>query len=132
MANIYWFTSEGDIESELDNKLVEFLQTDKRNWRSKVFYINQSKTNYDVQLISKISNYIVSSGCDVVVNSIPFDLNEDGIVADNTIFFDIIFDKVKRKNYTPNTDTIPLVINTAMESESASFNRIIHYIFDKK
>ncbi len=41
MAKIYWFTGQpGAGKTVLGKKLVEFLGTEKRNWRSNVFHID--------------------------------------------------------------------------------------------
>lgn len=126
MAKIYWFSTDGDIRSGLEERLVEFLQTDKRNWRSKVFYINTNDNSYDIVNTLLISEYIQKNGCDVVVSSCDIP-HPNG----NIIFFNILHQKVKKSEYLPNQNEISLEINTAMEGQSTSFNRIIHYILEK-
>jgi hypothetical protein len=129
MAKIYWFSINGDVKSGLEDRLVEFLQTDKKNWRSKVFYINSKEYGYDINDTLLISNYIQRNGCDVVVSSYEEVKLED---TSNIIFFDVIHNKLKKSDFVPTFDEISLEINTAMEGQSTSFNRIIHYILEKK
>jgi hypothetical protein len=129
MAKIYWFSINGDVKSGLEDRLVEFLQTDKKNWRSKVFYINSKEYEYDVNDTLLISNYIQRNGCDVVVSSYEELGLED---TSNIIFFDVIHNKLKKSDFVPTFDETSLEINTAMEGQSTSFNRIIHYILEKK
>ena len=129
MAKIYWFSINGDVKSGLEDRLVEFLQTDKKNWRSKVFYINSKEYGYGINDTLLISNYIQRNGCDVVVSSYEEVELED---TSNIIFFDVIHNKLKKSDFVPTFDEISLEINTAMEGQSTSFNRIIHYILEKK
>jgi hypothetical protein len=129
MAKIYWFSINGDVKSGLEDRLVEFLQTDKKNWRSKVFYINSKEYGYDINDTLLISNYIQRNGCDVVVSSYEEVDLED---TSNIIFFDVIHSKLKKSDFVPTFDETSLEINTAMEGQSTSFNRIIHYILEKK
>jgi len=129
MAKIYWFSINGDVKSGLEDRLVEFLQTDKKNWRSKVFYINSKEYGYDINDTLLISNYIQRNGCDVVVSSYEEAVLED---TSNIIFFDIVHNKLKKSDFVPTFDETSLEINTAMEGQSTSFNRIIHYILEKK
>ena len=129
MAKIYWFSINGDVKSGLEDRLVEFLQTDKKNWRSKVFYINSKEYGYDINDTLLISNYIQRNGCDVVVSSYEEVVLED---TSNIIFFDIIHNKLKKSDFVPTFGETSLEINTAMEGQSTSFNRIIHYILEKK
>ena len=129
MAKIYWFSINGDVKSGLEDRLVEFLQTDKKNWRSKVFYINSKEYGYDINDTLLISNYIQRNGCDVVVSSYEEVELED---TSNIIFFDVVHNKLKKSDFVPTFDEISLEINTAMEGQSTSFNRIIHYILEKK
>jgi hypothetical protein len=129
MAKIYWFSINGDVKSGLEDRLVEFLQTDKKNWRSKVFYINSKEYEYDINDTLLISNYIQRNGCDVVVSSYEEVELED---TSNIIFFDVIHNKLKKSDFVPTFDETSLEINTAMEGQSTSFNRIIHYILEKK
>jgi hypothetical protein len=129
MAKIYWFSINGDVKSGLEDRLVEFLQTDKKNWRSKVFYINSKEYGYDINDTLLISNYIQKNGCDVVVSSYEEVELED---TSNIIFFDVVHNKLKKSDFVPTFDDTSLEINTAMEGQSTSFNRIIHYILEKK
>lgn len=129
MAKIYWFSINGDVKSGLEDRLVEFLQTDKKNWRSKVFYINSKEYGYDINDTLLISNYIQKNGCDVVVSSYEELGLED---TSNIIFFDVVHNKLKKSDFVPTFDETSLEINTAMEGQSTSFNRIIHYILEKK
>jgi len=84
MSYIYWFTGNyGAGKTTIGTKLKEFLQTEKRNWRKTVFYIDETElrnitnnTDYssegnhkivvDIQLITK---FLHNNICDVIVTS---------------------------------------------------------------
>lgn len=89
MSYIYWFTGNyGAGKTVIGTKLKEFLQTEKRNWRKTVFYIDEAElriitnnTDYtsegnrtvvnDIQLITK---FLHSNTCDVIVTATSPDL----------------------------------------------------------
>ena len=90
MSYIYWFTGNyGAGKTVIGSKLREFLQTEKRNWRKTVFYIDEAElriiTNnidysvagntklvIDTQLITK---FLHNNNCDVIVTATSPNLN---------------------------------------------------------
>lgn len=84
-GNIYFFTGQpGHGKSVLGKKLVEFLQTERRNWRKSVFYLDENNLreitlnkDYSEQgIINNIRNaqmiaeYLYNNDCDVVISSV--------------------------------------------------------------
>lgn len=82
-GNIYWFTGQPSHgKTVLGKKLVELLQTEKRNWRKPVFHIDDdvfgklgitneyaNQTSIDnIRNVQMISEYLFKNGCDVVVS----------------------------------------------------------------
>jgi adenylylsulfate kinase-like enzyme len=83
MAKIYWLTGQpGAGKTVLAKKLVEFLQTEKRNWRKTVFHLDgdhlrdltenkdyskEGRIN-NIQRAQMIAEYIYKNDCDVVVS----------------------------------------------------------------
>jgi adenylylsulfate kinase-like enzyme len=80
---IYWFTGQpGAGKTVQGNKLKEFLQTEKRNWRKDVFHIDgdnlrELTLNKDYTEKGRIENiknaqllayFLQANGCDVVVS----------------------------------------------------------------
>lgn len=150
MAKIYWFTGKsGSGKTTLGKKLTDFLSTEKRNWRSKVFHIDTddireltSNHDYSTQGVSKvvsdthmISEYIYRNGCDVVVSvSSPFfeqrEEFKDRIGADLEEFY---VHSSKRNKLQEDIEYTPPVANffdidTTKENSVHSFNRIVHYL----
>lgn len=84
MSYIYWFTGNyGAGKTVIGTRLKEFLQTEKRNWRKSVFYMDEDdfriltgNTDFSsvgnailqshMQLIAK---FLHSNGCDVIVSA---------------------------------------------------------------
>jgi adenylylsulfate kinase-like enzyme len=68
-GRIYWFTGEVINSKELGKKLHNLLQSEKRNWRRDVFYLDDS-TSSNINHLQMIAEYLHTSGCDVVVSAI--------------------------------------------------------------
>ena len=65
---IYWFTGGSDSNTKLfANKLKEFLQTEKRNWRKDVYNVEDTDVSGDTESAQTISNFINKKGGDIVV-----------------------------------------------------------------
>jgi adenylylsulfate kinase-like enzyme len=143
MAKIYWFTGKPGVgKSVLANMLTEFLSTEKRNWRSKVFLINEnyfniqsiSDYNQQTQIAQIISEFITDSGCDVVVSltSPNKKLRDDfkGKLGENVVEFYLNSKKsdlVKFDEYEPPTENF-FEIDTTKGNLINSFNKIIHFL----
>src|SRR6056300_756203 len=75
MGNIYWFTGQpGSGKTVLGKKLVDLLQTERRNWRKDVFHINDEElknltlNNDTTRITQTIAEYLSNNTCDVVVS----------------------------------------------------------------
>jgi hypothetical protein len=75
---IYWFFKEVSVnKTELPKRFLSFLQTEKKNWRKDVFYVDYETASKLVDLTkidfieycSMMANYIHHSGCDIVIFS---------------------------------------------------------------
>jgi adenylylsulfate kinase-like enzyme len=147
MAKIYWLTGQsGAGKTVLGKKLVEFLSTEKRNWRSKVFHIddgdlreltiNKEYSNDDrIQNILNaqlMTEYIYKNGCDVVVSLIsPYrELRNEfktRIGADLEEFY-IHNSKSKVISEYEDHQYDIFMIDTAKENPIQSFTKIVHYL----
>lgn len=141
-GNIYWLTgSINDKRNILSKWLVELLQTDKRNWRKTVFYLNEStlpslslglkndiSTNHkNIQLIT---NYLHQMGCDVVVSTKdtnPIELNS----FKNTIDMDYFnqFHLTMDGNQI-DSDSDVIEINIQKVKTEKSFTKIVNHLKD--
>jgi hypothetical protein len=83
MSKIYWFNGTSDsLKEMLSKELYELLKTERRNWRSTVFYTDTNFVDtlpFEYSILSTdvsifiISSYIISNGNDIVVD---FDTTE--------------------------------------------------------
>ncbi len=83
MSKIYWFNGTPDpLKEMLSKELYGLLKTERRNWRSTVFYTNTNFVDtlpFEYSILSTdvsifiISSYIISNGNDIVVD---FDTTE--------------------------------------------------------
>jgi adenylylsulfate kinase-like enzyme len=154
MAKIYWFTGQPGVgKTVLAKKLVDFLSTEKRNWRSKVFHIDDdnvgslenTESNVDTNIFvikntQMMANFIYNSGCDVVVSTnSPFkDLRDEfksKIGNDIEEFY--IYNSKKQTNPKLNTynyevpETNYFSIDTAKQNPIQSFSKIVYYLKEK-
>jgi len=141
-GNIYWLTgSINDNRNILSKWLVELLQTDKRNWRKTVFYLNEStlpslslgliddtSTNHkNIQLITK---YLHQMGCDVVVSTKdtnPIELNSFKNTID-TDYFNQFHLTMGGNQIDSNSDVIE--INIQKVKTEKSFTKIVNHLKD--
>lgn len=141
-GNIYWLTgSINDKRNILSKWLVELLQTDKRNWRKTVFYLNEStlpslslgltndiSTNHkNIQLIT---NYLHQMGCDVVVSTKdtnPIELNSFKNTIDTDYFnqFHLTMD-----GNQIDSDSDVIEINIQKVKTEKSFTKIVNHLKD--
>jgi adenylylsulfate kinase-like enzyme len=155
MAKIYWFTGQPSAgKTVLAKKLVEFLQTEKRNWRKKVFHLdgddlrdltkNQDYSKEgritNIQRAQSIAEYLYKNDCDVVVSLVaPYrDVRnefKEKIGKDFEEFYVHTTQKRERdkyhsKDYEPPTTEF-FDVDTTKDNPVQSFNKIIHYLTEK-
>jgi adenylylsulfate kinase-like enzyme len=150
MAKIYWLTGQsGAGKTVLGKKLVEFLSTEKRNWRSKVFHIDgddlrelgidNTYSNEDIiqnhHTIQIMVEYIYKNGCDVVVSFTPTTReiieNFKNRIGDDIEEFHIHNSKKKvTHKYEPPLSNF-FEVDTARETPIQSFTKIVHYLREK-
>jgi adenylylsulfate kinase len=133
---IYWFTGQpGTGKTTLANKLKEFLQTEKRNWRKDVFQID-GDSDYSLDEAQLISSYITKNDCDIVVSSVSSIRKKREFfkskMGNQIIEIFVSSNKKKAKdlkleNYEePNTNFFE--IDTTLENPIQSFTKLIHYL----
>lgn len=151
-GNIYWFTHCVHDGAVLAKRLVDLLQTEKRNWRKRVFYIDENTT---VQLIKDvfcyetveaadtvnhsrlIAEYLYISGNDVVVSLPEYGCLTYAGVGNRTSFSD--FQKfhvcnsanIKSLNAFNESDDV-FIVNTANDTIDYSFTKIVNHLRSKK
>jgi adenylylsulfate kinase len=152
MAKIYWFTGQpGAGKTVLGKKLVEFLGTEKRNWRSNVFHIdgddlraltiNQNYTKegriQNIRNAQMIAEYVYKNGCDVVVTLVsPYlEIREEfkkRIGSDLQEFYVHTTKKRERDEFKVSDYEAPTEsffnVDTTKDNPVQSFTKIIHYL----
>lgn len=152
MGKIYWFTGQpGAGKSVLGKKLVEFLQTEKRNWRKNVFHIDGDdlraltiNKNYtkegriqNIQNAQMIAEFIYKNGCDVVVTLVsPYlEIREEfkKRIGNNLYEFYVHTSKKRERDEFKVNDYEPPIVNffdvdTTKDNPIQSFTKIVHYL----
>lgn len=139
---IYWFTGKLGVGKTIQgNKLKEFLQTEKRNWRRDVFQIDSSDfESSDENIVNKaqtISKFLNSKGCDIVV-TINSPLREEREIFKKEIETEMVEihihnnrKRVREENKNINFEE-PLEnffdLDTTSENQIQSFNKLIHFL----
>lgn len=150
---VYWFTGQpGSGKTVLGKKLIEFLKTEKRNWRRTVFHldgddlreltVNKDYTpkgrEINIRNAQMITEYNHKNGCDVVVSLVapPRWLREEfkqKIGLENFQEFYVHCsdprerDHFHSKNYeAPETEFMD--VDTTKDNPSKSFSKIINYL----
>ena len=155
MAKIYWFTGQpGAGKTVLGKKLVEFLGTEKRNWRSNVFHIdgddlraltiNQNYTKegriQNIRNAQMIAEYVYKNGCDVVVTLVsPYlEIREEfkqRIGNDLYEFYIHTSKKRERDEFKVDDYEAPtqkfMDVDTTKDNPIQSFTKIIHYLSEQ-
>jgi adenylylsulfate kinase-like enzyme len=146
MAKIYWFTGKSGVgKTVLAKKLVEFLSTDKRNWRSKVFHIddvdfpNSDDITANIKNTQLITEFIYKNGCDIVVSiNSPNRLlrNEFKKKIGNDIEELYIYNskkelKSKKVEYYETPEDNFFGLDTANKNPVQSFYEILYYLKSK-
>jgi adenylylsulfate kinase-like enzyme len=149
---IYWFTGQpGAGKTVQGNKLKEFLQTEKRNWRKDVFHIDgddlrELTLNKDYSETGRIQNiknaqllayFLQNKNCDIVVSLVaPYkDLREEfKEVCGNTIVEIYVHTNRKRnreefkvKEYQAPEENF-FDMDTTSDNPTQSFTKLIHYL----
>lgn len=146
---IYWFTGQpGAGKSTIGKKLVELLETDRRNWRKPVFHIDGDSlrdftNNRDYSVNGRIenirqaqflSNYVHSLGYDVVVTLVsPYRyIREEFKQKMGSDIVEIyihgnrrIKQEFKVDDYEPPLNNF-IDLNTSKESIKDTFEKLIH------
>ena len=136
-GTIYWFTGQPGVgKTVLANKLKEFLQTQKRNWRKDVFLID-FEHHSQLGQAQIISTFLFENNCDVVVSMTDISkqhrdefkaLINDGIV-------EIYVHNTRKKNkelpkvseYEAPTDNF-FDVDTTSDNPTQSFTKLIHHL----
>jgi adenylylsulfate kinase len=156
MAKIYWLTGQpGAGKTVLGKKLVDFLRTEKRNWRSEVFHIDgddlrELTINKDyskegriknIQNAHMIAEYIYKNGCDVVVSLVsPYiEIREEFKKRIGTDIEEIYVHTSKRRErdiYKVSDYEEPITnffdVDTTKDNAIQSFTKIIYYLRENK
>ena len=155
MAKIYWFTGQpGAGKTVLGKKLVEFLGTEKRNWRSNVFHIDGDdlreltiNKNYtkegriqNIRNAQMIAEYVYKNGCDVVVTLVsPYlEIREEFKKRIGNDLYEFYIhtskkrerDEFKVDDYEAPTEKF-MDVDTTKDNPIQSFTKIIHYLSEQ-
>ena len=133
---IYWFTGTVDANTKLfSTKFKEFLQTEKRNWRKDVFYIEDDDVSGDTHIAQIISNFIESKGSDVVIDILSPDRNSlnnfKSELCENIIEIHIYNSRKKNKDkFLEMEDESKnlFLLDTCSENTNQSFSKLINYL----
>ena len=152
-GNIYWFTGQpAHGKTVLGKKLVELLQTEKRNWRKDVFHVDgddlraltinkdyseQGRIN-NIRNAQMIAEYLHNNGCDVVVSLVaPYrwlrEEFKERIGLDNFQEFYVHTtqprerDHFKVEGYEAPEENF-MDVDTTKDNPNQSFNKIVNYL----
>ena len=136
---IYWFTGQtGAGKTVLGSKLRDFLQTEKRNWRKDVFFIDFPHHSQlgEAQIIS---SFLLQNNCDVVVAMTDTSKQHreefKSVINENIIEIYVHNNRKKTKDlpkvagYEPPTENF-FDLDTTSDNPTPSFTRLIHYLRD--
>jgi adenylylsulfate kinase-like enzyme len=136
---IYWFTGQtGAGKTVLGSKLRDFLQTEKRNWRKDVFFIDFPHHSQlgEAQIIS---SFLLQNNCDVVVAMTDTSKQHreefKSVINENIIEIYVHNNRKKTKDlpkvagYEPPTENF-FDLDTTSDNPTQSFTRLIHYLRD--
>ena len=152
-GRIYWFTGQpAHGKTVLGKKLVELLQTEKRNWRKQVFHLDgddlreltinkdyseQGRIN-NIRNAQMIAEYVSKNGCDVVVSLVaPYrwlrEEFKERIGSDNfQEFYVHTTQKRERDHFKVEDYEEPLErffdVDTTKDNPEQSFTKIVNYL----
>jgi adenylylsulfate kinase-like enzyme len=134
---IYWFTGQiGAGKTVLGTKLKDFLQTEKRNWRKDVFFIDLPHHSRlgEAQIIS---NFLSENNCDVVVAITDISKKHrdefKSRMNDNIIEIYVHNNRKKNKDlqkvdeYEAPTENF-FDLDTTSDNSTQSFTKLIHHL----
>jgi adenylylsulfate kinase len=133
---IYWFTGQpGSGKSTLANKLREFLQTEKRNWRKDVFHID-GDSEYSIDDAQIICEFINKNNCDIVVSNVSPNRKKREFfkskMGDNIVEIFLYSNKKKVKDAQIDSYETPtnncFEIDTTTDNPLQSFTKLIHFL----
>jgi adenylylsulfate kinase len=156
MSKIYWFTGQpAHGKTVLAKKLVELLETEKRNWRKSVFHLDgddlrELTVNKDYSPEGRVNNirnaqmiaeYCHKNDCDVVVSLVaPYKwLREEFKERIGLDKFEEFYvhcseprerDHFHAKDYEAPTENF-LDVDTTKDNPEQSFSKIINYLKSK-
>jgi adenylylsulfate kinase-like enzyme len=136
-GTIYWFTGQNGVgKTTLANKLKDFLQTQKRNWRKDVFLIDFEHHSQlgEAQIIS---TFLLENNCDVVVAITDTSKQHrdefKALVNDRFVELYIHSNRKKSKElakvsgYEAPTENF-FDIDTTSDNPTQSFTKLIHHL----
>jgi adenylylsulfate kinase-like enzyme len=136
-GTIYWFTGQSGVgKTVLANKLKDFLQTQKRNWRKDVFLIDFEHHSQlgEAQIIS---TFLLENNCDVVVAITDTSKQHrdefKALVNDRFVELYIHSNRKKSKElakvsgYEAPTENF-FDIDTTSDNPTQSFTKLIHHL----
>lgn len=134
---IYWFTGQrGAGKTVLGAKLKDFLQTEKRNWRKDVFFIDYQQPSQlgEAQIIS---TFLLENKCDVVVaiTDISKKHRDEFKSQINNNIVEIYVHSNRKKNkeltkiegYEAPTENF-FDLDVTSDNSTQSFTKLIHYL----
>lgn len=152
-GNIYWFTGQpAHGKTVLGKKLVELLQTEKRNWRKQVFHLDgddlreltinkdyseQGRIN-NIRNAQMIAEYLSKNGCDVVVSLVaPYrwlrEEFKERIGSDNFQEFYVHCSEARERDHfkvegyeAPEVNFFD--VDTTKDNPKQSFTKIVNYL----
>ena len=136
-GTIYWFTGQSGVgKTILANKLKDFLQTQKRNWRKDVFLIDFEHHSQlgEAQIIS---TFLLENNCDVVVAITDTSKQHrdefKALINDRFVELYIHSNRKKSKElakvsgYEAPTENF-FDIDTTSDNPTQSFTKLIHHL----
>jgi len=136
-GTIYWFTGQSGVgKTVLANKLKDFLQTQKRNWRKDVFLIDFEHHSQlgEAQIIS---TFLLENNCDVVVaiTDTSKQHRDEFKALINNRFVELFIHSNRKKSkelakvtgYEAPTENF-FDIDTTSDNPTQSFTKLIHHL----
>ena len=136
-GTIYWFTGQSGVgKTVLANKLKDFLQTQKRNWRKDVFLIDFEHHSQlgEAQIIS---TFLLENNCDVVVaiTDTSKEHRDEFKALINNRFVELYIHSNRKKSkeltkvtgYEAPTENF-FDIDTTSDNPTQSFTKLIHHL----
>jgi len=136
-GTIYWFTGQNGVgKTTLANKLKDFLQTQKRNWRKDVFLIDFENPSQlgEAQIIS---TFLLENNCDVVVaiTDTSKQHRDEFKALINNRFVELYIHSNRKKSkefakvsgYEAPTENF-FDIDTTSDNPTQSFTKLIHHL----